>query len=86
MQFSLDEFSKNSKSSKMDVRRAVKLASGKYKDDYAVQFFLRAYEHGLPAVKLKNGKSEPTKAKTEWAKKNLIKCVRIRERGLNYRR
>ena len=87
MQFSLEDFENNSKTRSMSIRKAVKLANSKYAKDDAVQFFLRAYMNGLPAVKLKGKeKIEASKAKTKWAKKNLIKAVRIREERLIYRR
>ena len=70
---------------KMNIRSALHLANTKYADDEAVWFFLNAYEHGLPPVKLKGKKKiGATPAKSDWAKKNLIKAVRLREEGLVY--
>lgn len=69
----------------LTFNEALALARTRYAKDEGVQVWLRVYEEGLPDVKVNSGKKKTTiagvKPKSEFAKKNLLRAVRLREEG-----
>ena len=72
-------------SDELTFDEALALARTKYAKDEGVQTWLRVYDKGLPDVKVNSGTKKTTiagiKPKSEFAKKNLLRAVRLREEG-----
>ena len=74
-------------SEELTFDEALALARTRYRGDKGVQVWLGIYENGLPDVKVNGngGKKKITiagiKPKSEFARRNLLKAVRLREEG-----
>jgi len=81
MQIKLTDFEKKA----MGIRRAIKLAREKYRDDWAIQTWLKIYERGTADIVKKNGKKKEIikgiEPHSEFAKRNLIRAIVLREEG-----
>ena len=75
------------KSKGIGIRTALKLAKTKYRDDWAVQEWLKIYEKGTNPVIINGTKSrkkriiEGINPRSEFAKKGLIRAIELREGG-----
>ena len=66
---------------RIDIRRAIRLAETKYRDDESVRAWLKIYRDGTPDIKVKKEKIKGIPPKSEFAKKGLINAVKLREEG-----
>ena len=73
------------KEKKLGIRRAIKLAETKYRDDEGVMMWLKIYREGAKGIVINKGKSKEKldgiPPKSDFAKKGLIKAVQLREKG-----
>ena len=65
----------------IDITEAERLAQTKYKDYENIQQWLKIYRNGTSSIKTKEGKIKGIPPNSNFAKKNLIKAISLRENG-----